>query len=117
MVAHLELRQTVVPGCTPDQSPFRAQNAPEKKPIYDGESILAHSTPFHGWWRAAGSWMSFLQHNLSDSHGSRQNPTFHLKNGSCSLSVENSSFLERSGFGLCLKEASFPSQASDLYRK
>ena len=47
-----ELRQTVVPGCTPDQSPFRAQNAPEKEPIYDRESILAHSTPFHGRWRA-----------------------------------------------------------------
>src|SRR5689334_10267789 len=26
--------------------------APERKSIYDRESILAHSTPFHGRWRA-----------------------------------------------------------------
>jgi len=29
MVAHLELRQTVVPGCTPDQSFFRAHDTKE----------------------------------------------------------------------------------------
>src|SRR5438045_7788623 len=54
-----ELRQTVVPSCTPDQSLLRALAAPEYQPIYDRESIRFHSTPFHRRWRTQGRmWVS-----------------------------------------------------------